>query len=508
MFQLPRGVTSTGPPTSEAQARPSAILTAPAPPIDWMFAWRRRRWILLGAGVSLLLGLTAQLAMTPRYRAVSQILIGPTDLLVIDKSVLPPAQTPDASIVVESETKVLTSDSVLRRVVERERLAQDTEFQPRRSATDTIIAALRWIVLLKPVPHPAVDPALTVLRALQRSVTARRTERTYVVDLIVETSNAEKSARIANAVVQAYIAGQAEARGEAARRVTESLTGRLNELRDQVHASEEQIEHYKAEHGIVGATGSLLEQQRLTDLNNQLTAAQSRTADAKARYDQILRLQASGADRGNVTEAVQSTTLGLLRTQYAAAVQREATLTAELGARHPNVADARAQVRSAERLITEEIGRIAAAAYNEYQRALANEQSLAASFSTSKERATETNLALVKLRELEREAEANRAVYESFLVRARETRELERLDSVNVRILSEADPPIDRSWPPNRMMMLVAAIGAGILGGVGCAYAAELASQRSSRAAQPNVTVRQAASAGSPASPKRARDLA
>jgi uncharacterized protein involved in exopolysaccharide biosynthesis len=77
------------------------------------------------------------------------------------------------------------------------------------------------------------------------------------------------------------------------------------------------------------------------------------------------------------------------------------------------------------------------------------------------------------LRELEREVDASRAVYESFLVRARETREQERLDTVNVRVLSDAQPPLDRSWPPRRLVLLLAALAAGLLGGVGLAYGAE-----------------------------------
>jgi polysaccharide biosynthesis transport protein len=42
-------------------------------------------------------------------------------------------------------------------------------------------------------------------------------------------------------------------------------------------------------------------------------------------------------------------------------------------------------------------------------------------------------------------------VYESFLVRAREIHEQERLDTANVRILSDAQAPQDRSWPPRRL---------------------------------------------------------
>src|SRR6202043_2696950 len=118
---------------------------------DWTFIWRRRRWIFSGMAASLLLTLVSELTLTPRYRAVSQILIGPVDLRGVDKSVMPPAQTADASVIeVESETRVLTSDKVLHRVVETERLVTDPEFNSRGSSKiATIVSLLEAAVGLK-----------------------------------------------------------------------------------------------------------------------------------------------------------------------------------------------------------------------------------------------------------------------------------------------------------------------------------------------------------------------
>jgi uncharacterized protein involved in exopolysaccharide biosynthesis len=309
---------------------------------------------------------------------------------------------------------------------------------------------------------------------LQRKITAKRTERTYVVDLAVESSDPEKSARIANAIGAAYLDEQADARAEAARRATDSLSARLNEQRERVTQAEEQVEAYKAAHNIVNADGRLVDEQQLTELNNQLVAARARTAQTKARYEQVLQLRRAGLDQGAIPEAVQSGTLGLLRDQHGTIARQEANLTAELGPRHPSVIEARAQLRSAQQHIGDEIARIAEASRIDYERTLANESTLASSVTDLKQRAIDTGLAFVKLRELEREAEASRAVYESFLVRAREIREQERLDTANVRLLADAQPPEGRSWPPRRLLMWPALLALGLLGGIGLAYLIEL----------------------------------
>jgi uncharacterized protein involved in exopolysaccharide biosynthesis len=163
-----------------------------------------------------------------------------------------------------------------------------------------------------------------------------------------------------------------------------------------------------------------------------------------------------------------------LRDQYGTIARQEANLTAELGPRHPRVIEARAQLAKAQQQIGNEIARIAEASRIDYERALANETALATNLATLKQRSMDTSLAFVKLRELERESEANRAVYESFLVRTREIREQERLDTANVRVLADAEPPRSRSWPPRRLVLLPTLLMLGVLGGIGLAYLVEL----------------------------------
>lgn len=462
------------------QATPVRPAAGPAPGSDLMFIWRRKGWIISGVLISLVAGIAAEFVLTARYRAAAQILIGAADLRVIDKSVLPQAQANDTVVIqVESQTRVLTSDKVLRRVVQTEHLVSDPEFGGRgqslfRQTLLTISDAVG-----KPINRriPA-SGELAALWQLQRAVTARRTDKTSVIELVVETTNPAKSASIANAIVQAYTDESSASRSDVTRRATESLSSRLSELKERVRAAEELVERYKAENNIVGASGRLVNEQQLTDLNNQLSSAKARTSENKARYDQMQLLLKSGADAGSTTEAVQSNTIGRLREQYAAAARQEANLTAQLGTRHPWLAEAHAQVRDAQRLITEELNRIASAYYNDYIRAKSYEDSLNSALDELKQRQMGTSLAFVKMRELEREAEASRVIYEQFLTRSRETREQESLDTVNVRVLSDAQPPQERSWPPRTLFLIMGAMVVGLPVSLVLAYIADIFHRR------------------------------
>ena len=65
--------------------------------------------------------------------------------------------------------------------------------------------------------------------------------------------------------------------------------------------------------------------------------------------------------------------------------------------------------------------------------------------------------ASVRLRELEREVEASRDVYQSFLKRSRETEEQETLNTSSARVIGDATVPQRRTFPP--AMSLLAMIG-------------------------------------------------
>ncbi len=287
-----------------------------------------------------------------------------------------------------------------------------------------------------------------------------------MVDVSVTSLYPEKAERIANAIAQAYLAEQTDVRSDAARQISQTLSARLNELKDRVREAEERVEAFKARNNILGASGQLVNEQQLSELNNQLGAARARAAQAKARLEEVERLQRTKGDVGAVPEAVQSPTITALRGQYAEIVRREAEQMTSLGARHPAVIEIQAQADRLRRMIEEEVNRTALSARSEYESAHANEDMLARSLEALKHNAVVTNEAMVTLRELERDVQASRAVYEAFLVRARETGEQERLDTKNIRVISRADLPLHRSFPPSNLILAVAALALGIGAGI------------------------------------------
>jgi polysaccharide biosynthesis transport protein len=478
MFQETGAVTRF--PSAAFPERPQAVeRDEPTSPGE-IFAvlWRRRSWIALGTLAGLIAAVAFLVLVTPRYTAVAQLLIDPNDLRVMDNAVTPSNTLNEATTAyVESQARVLTSDTVLRKVIERYSLDKDPEFAGPpsilRAALDLVLAKLGLARQREPQ-----DPVVGVLQELAPKVVARRQERTYVVDLSVSTRAPEKSALIANAVVAAYLEDQANARTTAAKRATEALSGRLQELKDRVREAENRAETFKAQNNLVSASGQLVSEQQLSELTNQLTVAGAKADEAKARLDQIEILTRGRVDAGAIAEAVQSQTVAALRAQHAEVMRRKAELTARLGARHPSIADINAQAHDLQQLIDREVGRLAQAARGDYERAQATRQALLTRLNNLKHESVTTNQALVRLRELEREVEASRAVYQAYLTRSRETSEQERVNTTNVRVLSEANIPNKRAWPPRTLIVLALALMFGAAAGAGAGFARDWTDDR------------------------------
>lgn len=428
----------------------------------------RARWALvLAPAVLLLVAAVAWFALVPPlYAAVTQILIDPRGIQVVKDGVTPADQASDASLLlVDSQIRVLISDDVLRQVVTRHRLDQDPEFVGPASLLEKLKGGLASLL---GASGPAPDDTLTALRALRERAAARRLERSFVVELAVTTEDRQKSADLAQAIAETYLTTVSQAQAQVTRKAGEAVASRLGELQDDLREAEDKAQTFRAANNLVGTRGQLVSEQALTQLNQQLGAARARVGELRGRLAQIEAVANGRADLNSVTEIVGSTTITQLRAQLAQIEAARADSVSNLGPRHPTLRTSELQVQTLRNDISAEIRRIAAATRNDYRSAVANEASLAATLESRKKEALSVDRSFVRLRELERQVEASRAVYEAFLVRARELQEQQRLDTSTSRVISPASLPARRLGPPIPVVF-AAAVAAGL--GLGAALA-------------------------------------
>ena len=137
-----------------------------------------------------------------------------------------------------------------------------------------------------------------LVAAFDNRLSAVRLGYSTVIEISFNASNAERAAEIANAVANAYVTDQLNAKFEANRIATGWLQDRLKALGQQALTAERAVNAFKSQNNIVAAGGKLMDEQQVTDLNSRLVAARAQTSDALARLDRFETILKSNAKLG------------------------------------------------------------------------------------------------------------------------------------------------------------------------------------------------------------------
>ena len=418
--------------------------------------WRRRAAIAMAALICACAAVAIGKGLTPKYSATAQLYVDPRELQLVDRELTP--RTQDLSglaMVVESQARLITSNSVLLQVIRDTDIDGDPEFGGESRG---ILPSLLGLFGLEIGSGGEARPGQTAaLEALNRHINVKKTDRSFIVDVEVWSHDPAKAAMLANAISSAYLSESKKSQATAARRATTDLSGRLKELQERLRNAENTLAVYKAQNNFVGTQDTLISDQQLSASNQRLAAARALTLDAQAKYDQIEASRRAATDAGAIPEALQSPTIANLRAQYAEVRKRHAELASELGPLHPSLRQIEKQVEDLRRTVNEEVERFAQSAKNDLTRARDYEASLNKALDTQKRQSVQLSQASVRLRELERDVEASRDVYQSFLKRSRETEEQESLNTSSARVIGEATVPQRRIFPP--AMSVLAMIG-------------------------------------------------
>jgi uncharacterized protein involved in exopolysaccharide biosynthesis/Mrp family chromosome partitioning ATPase len=420
--------------------------------------WRRKIAIASAALICACAAVMIGKSLAPRYTATAQLYVDPRELQLVERELTPRAQDLSGlAMVVESQARLITSNNVLLQVIENTNLSKDPEFGGE-SSSKGVLASLFGLFGIEIRSAGEVKLAQTAaLEALNRHINVKKTDRSFIVDIEVWSQDPAKAAMLANAISNAYMAESKQSQATAARRATTDLSGRLKELQERLRNAENTLATYKAQNNFVGSQDTAISDQQLSASNQRLAAARALTLDAQAKYDQIEASRRAATDAGAIPEALQSPTIANLRAQYAEVRKRLAELTSELGPLHPSLRQMAKQVEDLRRTVNEEVERFAQSAKNDLTRARDYEASLSKALETQKRQSVQLSQASVRLRELERDVEASRDIYQSFLKRSRETEEQETLNTSSARIIGEAAVPQRRTFPP--AMSLIAMIG-------------------------------------------------
>lgn len=451
------------------------------------YAMLLRRWfvVLSAVGVVMALAVVWLLQTTPIYTATTQLLIDPRKERVMRQEDAVVSELGLDTSSIATEVSLVQSFSVARRVVERLRLDQD----PRFSGSAGSFSFVDWIFSFLPRPpetseaeqhaskpdggdgSPLTPDAVGTIHAVQNGISVKRLGPTYFIEVSYAHPDPKLAADLANAVAESYLVEQLEARYQGARRAATWLSERVAALKNQLEISERALGEHRAKHNLVTAQAGTLAEQQATEINAQLVTARSQTVDKRAKYEQAQRILEGGAGIESVAAVMDSPAIAGLRLQAADLARQEADLLTRYGPEHPSIVKLRAERADVRRQISQEVGRVVQTLKTDFEFALKKEQSLDASL-RELTGADGNNQAVIRLRELERDAQANRALYESLLTRFKEAEQQTSLQTAESRVIAPAFEPSVPSHP-RKGRTLILALLAGLAFGIGAGFLLE-----------------------------------
>jgi polysaccharide biosynthesis transport protein len=446
-----------------------------------------RRWRAVGgtAVLSLALATIWLLQVTPLYTATVQVLLDPRKQKTVPGEALVSELALDASTVA-TEVGLVQTYAVARRVVERLRLVEHAEFGKAPVEIGFLSGLQGFFSALLSLPTDDADlskgstqsrrdntgPAqLRVIDAVQRALTVKRLAATYFLEISFTHTSPETAANLVNAIADSYLDEQLDARYQAAQRAAGWLGERVVTLRQQLEVSEKAVAEHRGKFNLVSPKGGTLSDQQAAEINAQLVAARAQAVEKKAKYEQARGILESGKIE-SVAEIMQSPAIVSLRQQEAQAAREEADSLTHYGPEHPAIIKIRAQRNDLRRQIRAEVSRLVSTLGTDYEFALKKEQSLDAGLKELTGADHRNDAAVIRLRELERETQANKVLYESLLSRFKEAEQQSSLPTAQSRIVAPALRPAGPSYP-SRQRVLMLALAGGLILGFGAAFLLE-----------------------------------
>lgn len=299
--------------------------------LDYWRAVRKRIWLVIGIAVLVTTLAAIYMARKPSiYAAKATVQV---DLeqsnpdLTLDRQ--RPMLTADPSYF-NTQLQLLSSDSLLRRVIKEHSLDTNGEFQkaknegsssalrsmlkavglarddskkePETAATgsnSSLISADEIAEAVRLAPYvDVIKKNLSIDPVREARVTVKDTR---LIDVSFTSTNAELSAFVANGIAETFTSYNQERRSGTSRKTSDFLQGRIADLQTEIRNDETKLIELENKEGIIKTTGEqTIEIERLAVLNKEKLEAELARTNAEA---ELLAVQKSPERLKSVVEA-------------------------------------------------------------------------------------------------------------------------------------------------------------------------------------------------------------
>ncbi len=472
------------------------VITANPPPpeltlreIGFMLV-RRRGIIYVCLSIFFLLGVLALIFSTRRYKSVGEIELqkdSTSSLVIQTGSGDTPSDALEVNMIIQTQAKILQSDSLALSVIEDLHLEQTEDYQQKWSPAGWILG------LFAPAGRPDPKGAslensphrrMRVLKIFHRRLTVQPVAGTRLIDVEYLSPDPQLAAAVVNHLLQGLIEKGFQARYDATMQATSWLSSQLADLRAKTHELQAKEVKLQQEAGVfsVGQVDKDGKDQVYNPILDKLQMATQ--AEAQAQSNRILKgainevVKTGNAElisglggsaiTGGATSAAIGTSLNLiqnLRLQEASLQGQLQELSAKFGPAYPKLTEVRSNLGAVQSAIRAEVARVAGRAHNDFMVAEQAEQQTRRDFNAYKSEAEALNNKTIEYQMVRQEADQTRSLYDDMSRHLKESGLLAGLRSTNISVVDWAKAS-DKPAKPVVLLYLLGSIGLGLIGGV------------------------------------------
>ena len=432
----------------------------------WLLLRKHTRQIFgLAFAITLLAALIA-FQMTPVYRSTALLLIENSKSKALNLADLYDIQGSGGLEAFNSQVQILKSRPIAEMVIHKLKLTEHPAINPPKKSS--------WFSFVPEGTPEEIKAAEyeEVLRAFYKALTIEPVLKSQIVKVSFDSTDRELAAQVANALAEAYIENDLEARSQMTQRANIWLTRHMEGLRKKLEESEKQLQEYREQENIIDSKGVVLSGsgKQLEEISTNLIAARQRMAEAESAYNQVKNYRKQPTETLESLPAVlRNTSVQQMKEAESVASRKLNELHSRYTPAHPKVIAAESELRSAREAVKREVGAVVDGISKDYELARANVAANTRALDQVKSDIQNLTRKEFKLGVLVRETESNKQLYDLFVSRAKETDVASNLQSTAGRIV---DPAVVTITPlkPKKLLVIGIALLLGLLAGVALVF--------------------------------------
>lgn len=440
---------------------PSHSAAEQNPLLEYWRSLNKRKWKIILFAITVAAVATAVVfSIAPSYRSTTTILIESSRQKITSVEEVYSGVSANREYF-QTQAEILKSRDLAIATIKALKLWEHPDYDPRLAKKPFWSEFITTTEETKPVWNEDTLAA-AVYPAFEKGLDVELVRLSQLAKISFTSTDPKLAASVPTKLAEMYIESDRDARMQMAQTAAKWLNERLGGLRQKLDTSEKALQQYREANGIISlgkeAQGGAAAQ--ISNTTEQLIAAKMKRAEAENAYRQVSNVK--NGDYSSVPAVITNPQVSEAKKQEAEAERKVSELSQRYGTEHPRMVQAEAELRAARANSKRQIDAVVGSLRQSYQAALGTEQAIEGVLGQARGTVSTLNRKEVQLGVLEREAAANRQVYESFVERAKETSAAQDLQSAIARVMDKAAVP-DKPIKPKKAQIILMACLLGLL---------------------------------------------